>query len=68
MVVPAVVQPLVWLLIFDVVLAVIWWILSMFGFSIPEPRLRQVIVALIIIINVVVVLVWLLGFLGVRFA
>lgn len=59
------IAPLIWLLVFDVVVCVIYWVIfNLLGVSAP-PRLMQVMVGLVILINVVVVLVWLLGILGV---
>jgi hypothetical protein len=57
------VAPLVWLLVFDLVVGLIWWGLGQLGVSI-DARLQNVMVALVIIINIVVVIVWLLGMLG----
>jgi hypothetical protein len=57
------VAPLVWLLVFDLVVGLIWWGLGQLGVSL-DARLQNVMVALVIIINIVVVIVWLLGMLG----
>jgi hypothetical protein len=57
------VAPLVWLLVFDLIVGLIWWGLGQLGVSL-DARLAQVMIGLIIIINVVVVIVWLLGMLG----
>jgi hypothetical protein len=57
------VAPLVWLLVFDLIVGLIWWGLGQLGVSI-DARLQNVMIGLVIVINVVVVIVWLLGLLG----
>jgi hypothetical protein len=59
------VAPLIWLLGFDVVVCIVWWLIfKVLGVQGP-PRLLGVMGILVIAINVIVVLVWLLGVLGV---
>ena len=59
------VGPLVWLLIFDFIVCLIWWAAtSLFGITGPD-KLVRVMVGLVILINVVVVLFWLLALFGV---
>jgi multisubunit Na+/H+ antiporter MnhC subunit len=59
------VGPLLWLLAFDFVVCVIYWLAtSVFGMTAPD-KLMKVMIGLVILINVVVVLVWLLGVFGV---
>jgi hypothetical protein len=55
--------PLVWLLVFDLIVGLIWWALGKVGVAI-DATLMQVMVGLVIIINVFVVLMWILGMLG----
>lgn len=57
------VAPLIWLLVFDLVVGLIWWALGHFGITL-HPRLEQVMIFLVILINLVVVIVWLMSFLG----
>jgi hypothetical protein len=59
------VGPLVWLLIFDFVVCVIYWLAtSVFGVTAPD-KLMKVMIGLVILINVVIVLFWLLNLFGV---
>lgn len=64
---PASVYPLVWLLVFDLIVGLIWWGLGAIGVSL-HPRLEQVMIGLVIIINVVVAIFWLIGLLGMPLA
>lgn len=58
------VAPLIWLLIFDGLVVLVWWVASsIFGIT-AEPRIKQVMVGLVILINVVIVLFWLLALTG----
>jgi hypothetical protein len=57
------VAPLVWLLVFDLIVGLIWWGLGQMSVHI-DARLQNLMVGLVIVINVVVVIVWLLGILG----
>jgi hypothetical protein len=59
------VGPLIWLLVFDVVVCLVYWVIFGLLTVTAPPRLMQVMVGLVILINVVIVLVWLLGLLGV---
>jgi hypothetical protein len=59
------IQPLIWLLVFDLIVCVVWWLVfNVLGVSGP-PRLTQVMAGIVIAINVIIILVWLLGLLGV---
>lgn len=59
------VAPLIWLLIFDAIVCGIYWLAtSVFGVTAP-PRLLQVMIGLVILINVVIVVVWLLDLTGI---
>lgn len=57
------VAPLVWLLVFDFVVALVYAVVSWFGVAI-EPTLHRIMIGLILLINLVVIIVWLLGLLG----
>lgn len=57
------VAPLVWLLVFDLIVGLIWWGLGMLSVNL-DARLGTVMIGLVIIINVVIVIFWLLGILG----
>jgi hypothetical protein len=60
------VQPLLWLLLFDVLVCLVWWGLSSFGIlGTAPPRLQQVMLAIVILINVVVIIVWAMNLLGI---
>jgi hypothetical protein len=60
------VQPLLWLLLFDVLVCLVWWGLNSFGILGTAPaRLQQVMLAIVILINVVVIIVWAMNLLGV---
>lgn len=69
MTVPPVVAPLVWLLGFVFVVAVVWavvkWVAAQFSITF-DPRLEKIMITLVVIIVAVVVLFWVLGLLGVR--
>ena len=59
------VGPLIWLLGFDLVVCVIWWVAtSLLGITAPE-KLLKLMVGLVVLINVVIVLFWFLELLGV---
>jgi multisubunit Na+/H+ antiporter MnhC subunit len=59
------VAPLIWLLVFDFIVCVIYWLAtSVFGITTPD-KLMKVMIGLVILINVVIVLFWLLGLFGV---
>lgn len=57
------VAPLVWLLVFDLVVGLVYWALGLMGVTI-EGRLLNLMIGLVILINVVIVIFWLLGILG----
>lgn len=57
------IAPLVWLLVFDAIVGLVWWGLKAVGVTFPG-RLEQVMTGLVIVINVVVVIVWLLDMIG----
>lgn len=57
------VAPLVWLLVFDLVVALVYWAIGLMGVTF-EGRLLNLMIGLVILINVVIVLFWLLGLLG----
>jgi hypothetical protein len=60
------VQPLLWLLLFDVLVCLVWWGLSSFGILATAPaRLQQVMLGIVILINLVIIIVWAMNILGV---
>lgn len=61
------IMPLVWLLGFDVVVCLVYWGLASFGIleKAPQPLLK-VMVGLVILINIVIIVVWAFGMLGVN--
>lgn len=61
--VPASVAPLVWALVFVLVVALIYGVLRWLEVAI-HPKLERVMIFLVCLIVAVVVIVWLLGFLG----
>lgn len=58
------VAPLIWLLVFDGVVVLIWWVASSVLGITAEPRLKQLMLGLVILINAVVVVAWLLALTG----
>lgn len=58
------VMPLVWLLLFDALVCVVYTLFGWFEIKTPD-KLGKVMVGLVIVINVFVLILWLLSFFGV---
>lgn len=58
------VAPLVWLLVFDVVVCLVWWgLTSLFEVTAPD-KMMKLMIGIVILINAVVIIVWMLGLFG----
>ena len=59
------VAPLVWLLGFDLLVVVVYWLLtSVLGMTI-QSRMQNLMFGLVLLINAVVIVVWAVDFLGI---
>jgi hypothetical protein len=60
----AMVGPLIWLLLFDLAVVLVWWALtSLLGVTAPE-RLLKIMIGIVILINVIVIVLWALALFG----
>lgn len=56
--------PLIWLLLFDLLVCLVWWLVFSVGGVSGPPRLVQVMGIIVIAINVVVLIFWVMELFG----